>query len=194
MPSCLSVLLALGTLGNLVTADNIYTYTRSGCTGSAFFFKDIDHNICAVSITANSSSIADAIAKGVTTVQSAKLEVQETGKKHFIGWDQGPDSNTDGLLQCGHVTVNKAVKERETCVGGSLHGISWAEPGDNKRRKRDAWTCSESIEPDAVYLNGKHYNTNGIPDADAERLKELVYANEDNVPSDLSKYEFTPTT
>ncbi|KAF9694858.1 hypothetical protein EKO04_006917 [Ascochyta lentis] len=192
MPSYLALLLALGTFGSLSAADNIYTYTKSGCEGSAFFFKDIDHNICAVTITANASSIADAIAKGVTTVKSSKLEVQETGKKHFIGWDQGPQSNKDGLLQCGQVEVNKAVKDRETCISGSLHGVSWTEPGDNKR-KRNVWTCSDSIEPDAVYLNGKHYNTKGIPAGDAERLKHLAFIDFTEVPSDLSKYQFTPT-
>ncbi|KAF1939577.1 hypothetical protein EJ02DRAFT_408185 [Clathrospora elynae] len=192
MPSYLPILVVLGTLGSFVTADNIYTYTQSGCQGSAFFFKDIDHNICAVTITGTASSIGDAIAKGLTTVKSGKLEVQETGKKHFIGWDEGPGSNADGPLQCGHVSVNKAVTERETCISGSLHGLSWTEPGDNKR-KRDVWTCTGSREPDAVVLNGKHYNTNGIPPTDAKRLKDLAYKDGGNVPSDLSKYEFTPT-
>jgi hypothetical protein len=74
MRSFLSTILAVGTLGSFVAADNIYTYTKPGCSGCAFFFKDIDHNICAVSITGNASSIADAIAKGLTTVQSGKLE------------------------------------------------------------------------------------------------------------------------
>lgn len=71
MRFALSTLLAVG---SLVAADNIYTYTKPGCSGCAFFFKDIDHNICAVSITGNASSIADAISKGLTTVQSGKLE------------------------------------------------------------------------------------------------------------------------
>jgi hypothetical protein len=74
MRSVLSTILAVGTLGSFVAADNIYTYTKPGCSGCAFFFKDIDHNICAVSITGNASSIADAITKGLTTVQSGKLE------------------------------------------------------------------------------------------------------------------------
>jgi hypothetical protein len=73
MPS-LSILLALGAMSSIATADNIYTYTKPGCTGPAFFFKDIDHNICAVSITGNATSTADAIAKGLTTVASGKLE------------------------------------------------------------------------------------------------------------------------
>jgi hypothetical protein len=74
MRSVLSTILAVGTLGSFVAADNIYTYTKPGCSGCAFFFKDIDHNICAVSITGNASSVADAIAKGLTTVQSGNLE------------------------------------------------------------------------------------------------------------------------
>ncbi|KZM28788.1 uncharacterized protein EKO05_0006091 [Ascochyta rabiei] len=192
MYSYLPTLLMVGTLGSLVAADNIYTYVKPGCAGSAFFFKDIDHNVCALSITSNSTtSIADAIAKNVTLVHSSKLEVQETGKKQFIGWDQGPDSNSDGLLQCGHIIVNKAVKDRETCIDGTLHGVSWTEPGDDKR-KRDAFTCSGSTEPDAVFLNGKHYTTNGIPEEDAGRLKELVFTDGNDVPNDLLKYEFTP--
>lgn len=78
MRFALSTIAAVGTLSSLVAADNIYTYTKPGCSGCAFFFKDIDHNICAVSITANATDIADAIAKGVTTVQSGKLEGTST--------------------------------------------------------------------------------------------------------------------
>ncbi|KAI8937490.1 hypothetical protein NX059_005208 [Plenodomus lindquistii] len=192
MPSYLSILLTVGALTSCVAADNIYTYTQGGCTGPAFFFKDIDHNICAVTITANATNIADAIARGLTTVKSGKLEVQETGKKHFLAWDEGPDSNSDGPLQCGQVKQNKAVTERETCISGSLHGFSWTEPGDN-RRKRDVWTCTGSREPDAVFLNGKHYNTNGIDATDAERLKDLAW-NGGDVPADLAKYQFTPSS
>ncbi|CAN9359669.1 unnamed protein product [Alternaria alternata] len=88
MPSLTSIL-AIGVLTTLITADNIYTYTKPGCTGPAFFFKDIDHNVCAVFIIGNATSTAIAIAKGLTTVASGKLEVQETGKKHFLAWDEG---------------------------------------------------------------------------------------------------------
>ncbi|KNG46224.1 hypothetical protein DDE82_006799 [Stemphylium lycopersici] len=192
MPSYIPYLLALGALSTSVAADNIYTYTQGGCSGPAFMFKDIDHNICAVTITANASGIADAIARGITTVHSAKLEVQETGKKRFIGWDEGPDSNADGPLQCGTIVKNVHVKKRETCIQGSLHGVSWTEPGDNRKRQAsDVYTCTGSTEPNAVFCEGKHYDMDKATPEDKKRLKELAL-NGGAVPADLAKYEFVP--
>ncbi|CAG5152461.1 uncharacterized protein ALTATR162_LOCUS2780 [Alternaria atra] len=209
MPS-LSILLALGAMSSIATADNIYTYTKPGCTGPAFFFKDIDHNICAVSITGNATSTADAIAKGLTTVASGKLE--ETGKKHFLAWDEGPASNADGPLQCGTISKNIAVKQRETCISGSLHGFSWTEPGAdgkdsndfdmddaddvNGKVKRQAnndpiWTCTGSTDPDAVFIGGKHYNIDDIPAADKDALMEMAM-NDATPPAEFEKYVFTP--
>jgi hypothetical protein len=93
MPS-LTTLLALGAITSIAAADNIYTYTKSGCAGPAFFFKDIDHNVCAVTITGNATNIADAIAKGITTVGSAKLE----GKSHLP--PALPSTNLVSPTQC----------------------------------------------------------------------------------------------
>lgn len=192
MPSYIPYLLALGALSTSVAADNIYTYTQGGCTGPAFMFKDIDHNICAVTITSNATNIADAIDRGITTVHSAKLEVQETGKKHFIGWDEGPESNTDGLLQCGTIIKNVPVKKRETCIEGGLHGVSWTEPGDNKKRQAgDVYSCTGTIEPNAVFCEGKHYDMDKASAEDKERLKELARKG-GAVQPDLEKYLFTP--
>ncbi|KAH9868118.1 hypothetical protein J1614_007190 [Plenodomus biglobosus] len=194
MPSYLSILLAVGALSSFAAADNIYTYTQSGCKGAAFFFKDIDHNVCALSITGNSTSTKDAIARGLTSVRSGMLEVQETGKKRFIGWDEGPDSNADGLLQCGNIMVNKPVTKRETCIeptkGGGLHGLSWTEPGDNRKRE-SVYTCHGSIDPDAVYIDGNHYKTKGISGTDSAKLRELALKN-GKVTEDLKKYQFDP--
>lgn len=102
--------------------------------------------------------------------------MQETGKKHFLAWDEGPASNADGPLQCGTISKNIAVKQRETCISGSLHGFSWTEPGAdgndsndfdmddaddvNGKIKRQAnndpiWTCTGSTDPDAVFIGGK---------------------------------------
>ncbi|KAF2847937.1 hypothetical protein T440DRAFT_556969 [Plenodomus tracheiphilus IPT5] len=201
MPPYLSVLIALGTLSTYAAADNMYTYTQPGCKGCAFFFKDIDHNICAVTITGNATSIADAIEKGITSMASGKLEVQETGKKHFIGWDEGPESNDDGPLQCGTVSVNQAVEDRETCIDhpyeGKFHGFSWTEPGDNRKRaSADVWFCTSFRQPEAVILkDGRHYKTSGIPNGDYNRLKALALANagSKDLPSDLRQYEYTPS-
>ncbi|CAN9403923.1 unnamed protein product [Alternaria alternata] len=211
MPSLTSIL-AIGVLTTLTTADNIYTYTKPGCTGPAFFFKDIDHNVCAVSITGNATSTADAIAKGLTTVASGKLEVQETGKKHFLAWDEGPASNADGPLQCGTISRNIAVKERETCISGSIHGFSWTEPGADgndsnnfdmddaddvddkvKRQANDdpIWTCTDSTDPDAVHIGGKYYNVDDIPVADKEALMECAW-NDVTPGAEFDKYVFTP--
>lgn len=195
MHSNLPLIVALGTLGGLAAADNLYTYLGSGCSGASFLFKDIDHNICAVTITKANTSIKDAIAQGVTGVKSAKLEVQETGKKTFLGWDEGPDSNDDGLLQCGTVAVNKSVTKRETCIDapdylGNLHGFSWSEPGDNK--KRDVLTCTGSRVPDSVVLvDGRAYKVKNIPAADYKKLVKLAMngAKGDSLPKELSKYE-----
>ncbi|KAI4679292.1 uncharacterized protein J4E84_008320 [Alternaria hordeiaustralica] len=202
MRFALSTIAAVGTLSSLVAADNIYTYTKPGCSGCAFFFKDIDHNICAVSITANATDIADAIAKGVTTVQSGKLEVQECGEKRFIAWDEGPESNDDGLLQCGNIDQKLRITETSTCItGGNFHGFSWTEPGsdgsdsNSKRQTDDAddvWKCTGSTEPYGVYLGGKHYQVKGIDQADADALMDMAWNDNTDVPSDFEKYAFTP--
>ncbi|KAG9194915.1 hypothetical protein G6011_00035 [Alternaria panax] len=197
MPSLTSIL-AVGAFASLAVADNLYTYTKPGCTGPAFFFKDIDHNVCAVSITGSATSIADAIAKGITTVASGKLEVQETGKKHFLAWDEGPASNADGPLQCGNIANNVAVKKRETCISGSFHGFSWTEPGaggKSKARRQansDAiWTCTGSTDPDAVHIGGKYYKVKNIPAADKEALIKAAW--NDVVPgAEFNKYVFKP--
>lgn len=195
MLSKISIIATLATFGSLVAADNIYTYINPGCQGCAFFFKDIDHNVCAVSITGNASSIADAIAKGYTTVQSGKFVTQECGQKHFLGWDDGPGKNADGPLQCGTVVGNEKVWETETCIGmppygvDGFHGFSWTEPSSSTSEKRDQWTCTGSVEPDGVVLNGKNYNLNGISQSDADRLKELAMAGGGEVPADLQQHE-----
>ncbi|KAL1796134.1 hypothetical protein ACET3X_006358 [Alternaria dauci] len=213
MPS-LTNILALGALASLAVADNIYTYTKPGCKGAAFFFKDIDHNVCALTITGNATSTADAIARGLTTVRSGKLEVQETGKKHFIAWDEGPGSNADGPLQCGTIAQNVPVKKRETCLSGSIHGFSWTEPGadgsdsgdsddddsddnnDNDKVKRQAnddpiWRCNGSKDPSAVHIDGKYYNLASVPEADREALMECAWT--DLVPgAEFDKYVFVP--
>jgi hypothetical protein len=108
--------------------------------------------------------------------------VQETGKKHFLGWDEGPESNADGPLQCGTIAQNVPVKKRETCISGELHGVSWTEPGadgndsndfdmddgddngDGDKVKRQAnddpiWKCVGSKPPYGVFINGKVCST-----------------------------------
>ncbi|KAL6702522.1 hypothetical protein ACN47E_001586 [Coniothyrium glycines] len=195
MPSFLSLVLTLGTLGSLAAADDIYTYLQEGCTGASFHFKDIDHNICAVSITHKNVTLQEAIANNWTAVQSSKFEVQETGKKHFVGWDQGPDSNADGLLQCGHITVDKQISKRETCITApeptSFHGISWYE-GNTTLPKRSQRTCTGTKNPDSlIFADGRVYGVKNIPQKDFDDLVELAFggATGDALPAELAKYE-----
>jgi hypothetical protein len=126
--------------------------------------------------------------------------VQECGKKQFLAWDEGPNSNADGKLQCGTIAKKVPVYETSTCIsGGDFHGFSWTEPGadgsDSHPKRQaadDVWTCTGSTEPDAVYLGGTHYMTKGIDPADAEALMEMAWNDNDQVPAEFDKYAFTP--
>ena len=189
MRSYLSTLLALGTLSTSAAAVNIVTYTNPGCNGCGIYFKDIAPQMCALSITVHANiTVKQAIAAGLTTVQSGKLQVWRPENKHFVAWDEGPDSNTDGPLQCGTVGADCPVTEHETCISQESHGFCWYETTDNAQ-KRDTPKCIGIKGPSGVVLDGTLYITDGIPSADAAKLMNLAYNNDGNVPDDLKQYK-----
>jgi len=189
MPSYLSTLLALGALGNVATAANIYTYTRPGCQGCGFFAKDIGPNVCALTITGTANSTKEAITRGLTTVQSGKLQAWNPGQKHFLSWGAGPDKNDDGPLQCGTVQTDAPVTQHETCISQPATGFSWYEAG-NDGKKRDVKKCTSTKEVDGIVgPDGTHYSLSGASAEDAAAMKDLAANGASEVPANMDKYK-----
>jgi len=193
MPSYLSTLLALGALGNVATAANIYTYTRPGCSGCGFFAANVGQNTCILTITGSANSTAAAIVQGQTTVQSGKLQTANPSQKHFLTWGPGPGKDDNKLpLQCGTIQTDAPVRQQETCISQPATGYSWYDPTISGK-KRDATKCTSTKEADGIVSpDGTHYSLKGASAEDAATMKKLANDGSPNVPVRLNKYKVSP--
>lgn len=162
-----SFLLALGAFAGLSAAwypveqskyinNTIVTFTNHRCYGNGFVFKNIDSNVCALTLTGVNETIPEAIKNNHTLVQSAQFFYNESGQTTtpvFVGWTPGPDSNSDGPLQCGTNATETEIHKDVTCVSapqdGSFTGFSYY--------REDKAPCKEQLDPFGVLISGKVY-------------------------------------
>ncbi|CBX94905.1 hypothetical protein LEMA_P113200.1 [Plenodomus lingam JN3] len=189
----LSIVLALSAISSFATADMGYAFLETNCQGNAAIFKDLDHQTCALSITGPAANVTDAINKGLTTVKSFMLEVQETGSKQILAW--GPHKiETDPVpLQCGALIASKRVKRRKTCVNVTATGYSWVEKGNGIPKRSNDYACTSSTKHDAVFIGNKYYALPKNNKADAQKLQSLLFDSNAKVEKPLAQYEFVPS-
>ncbi|USP75400.1 hypothetical protein yc1106_02674 [Curvularia clavata] len=201
-----SFLLALGSLASIGAAwypdqtpyanNTLITFQKQGCydTNCGFVYHNFQPQTCAVTITRKGLNISEAIAAKLTLVKSGLLIRNETGYPDptFVAWDEGPDSNADGPLQCGTAVVNETVSGESLCISApdnhNYHGFSYWRPGQDKTKRSDIPECTGEQYPDGVMLNGKMYNIEGIPDDDKLTLLSLVLNGGGKVSVELDVY------
>jgi hypothetical protein len=184
--------------------NTLYTYTSPGCDGCAFVFHDFQPNVCAVTITRSGfHNISEAIAARATLVKSGLLVRNETGynSPNFVAWSEGPESNVDGPLQCGTIRDEQVVTGNQLCLsapdGVFDHGYSYyrqngTQTGSSSSvEKRDATRCTERRQPDAVWLNGKMYTLQEIPESAKMQLLSLTLNGGGEVSAELDVYRYS---
>ena len=208
-------LFALAASSSLVAADDVYSFIGGECSGNAYFFQDVSPQVCLVGISRANTNISTAIAEDLTFVRSGLfVNTNTTVDKLFFAWTEGPDSNSDGPLQCGSIAAQKKFNSRRgaPCIkahnGQNFTAFSWVySPEDNdsnsgdssshyKRReeykkrlaaKTDSTRCTSTKHPDGCVIDGKMYSFQDASLADIQKLKALV-ANGNPVPDDLQKH------
>ncbi|EUC42148.1 hypothetical protein COCMIDRAFT_39749 [Bipolaris oryzae ATCC 44560] len=223
MAPLMSYVLALGALASTALAapkyptaepvkyqnNTLYTYKYQGCNGPAFIFNNFQPNTCAVSITRPGLNISQAIAAKLTLVKSGLLVRNEAGYTDptFVAWNEGPQSNADGPLQCGTVRDSEVVKGDRLCLSTpdnqNDHGYSYyrddsADESDHweKRetdesgliQKRDAPRCTGQQHPDAVFIAGAIYTLINVPDEIAVELVVSVLNGVTTIRAELDVY------
>lgn len=212
MAPLLSYVLALGALASTALAsptypavepvkyqnNTLYTYTHQDCTGAAFIFHDFQPNTCAVSITRPGLNISQAIAAKLTLVKSGRLVRTEIGYTNptFVAWDEGPESNADGPLQCGTVRDSELVQGNTLCLSTpdnvNDHGYSYyrddGTSDSSDVEKRDVPRCTGQQDPDAVFVAGAIYTLVGVPEEIAVELVVSVLNGVTTVRAELDVY------
>lgn len=218
MAPILSFLLAFGSLASMGAAtyptqptrfanNTLITYQKQGCgdTRCGFVYHDFQPQTCAVTITRKGLNISEAIAAKLTLVKSGLLIRNETGYTDpvFVAWDEGPEANADGPLQCGTARVNATVEGQSLCISApdnhNYHGFSYWRPdgedddgedvGAGSIGKRwDIPQCTGEQYPDGVLINGKTYTIDGIPEADKLALIKIALNGGGDVSLEMDKY------